>query len=177
MPISHDAKLYASQKHQGMARPNKARQPILHHLEEVASLAATANLPDSAIAASWLHDVIEDTNTTFEDVRRHFGINVAKLVDGLTDPSDYKFLPLKERKKLQADRLKTQINEVKIIKLCDQISNVHSVLEDPPIDWSAEKCLLYIEGAKELADISRGLAPKLDTKFDELYKQKVKYEV
>ncbi len=165
------AKAFVLKKHKHLFRPNKAKQPVIEHLEEVAVLVQRAGGSDNLIAAAWLHDTVEDTETSLDFVRDMFGIDIAEIVDGLTDPPEFAPMPLQERKKRQAERLQTKSNDIKLVKLCDQISNVKSVLIDPPLDWSPEKCLVYVGGARKIADICRGISKDLDDMFDGLYHQ------
>ncbi len=169
MSVVEQARKLALFKHKDLFRPSVSRQPLTEHLAEVADLARGAGLDDDAVAAAWLHDIVEDTDVTIEDITRLFGAEIAHMVDGLTDPPHYVGLPLEERKQAQADRLASKSETVKAVKLCDQISNVRSVLYDPPTDWLLEKSFLYIQGAKKIAGICHGIVPALDEEFSELY--------
>lgn len=160
--LEKTAEEFARSRHQGLCRPNRAQQPCLEHLREVAELTRKAGCSETAIAAAWLHDVIEDTATSLEEVRFIFGDRVAELVDGLTDPPHFSELSLIERKEMQAQRLAQKDDETALIKLCDQISNVRSVLNDPPCDWTSQKSLAYIEGAKKIADVCANRSAYLD---------------
>jgi len=160
------AKLFAQERHANLFRPNKARQPVIEHLAEVAALAEAAGASQEAIAAAWLHDILEDTPTTAQEIHDLFGAAIAALVDGLTDPQSFAALPLAERKKQQTERLKQKDQQVLLVKLCDQISNVRSVLLDPPlVDWDNQKSLAYVEGAKRIADVCQGQSAFLDQQF------------
>lgn len=170
MRLILEAKAFAADKHKDMFRPNRAKQPIVEHLEEVAMLVKGDGGSPEEIAAAWLHDVVEDTPVNLAIIHERFGAKVAEIVDGLTDPDHFEPLPLKERKALQAERLQAKSDQVKRVKLCDQISNVKSVLYDPPLDWSDEKSLHYVKGANEIAKVCFGLSPKLDQAFVELYR-------
>ncbi len=174
MSIVEKARALAHERHAGMCRPNKARQPVIEHLAEVAALAEQAGCSQEAIAAAWLHDSVEDTNTTLSEIATLCGKRVALLVDNLTDPTDFAALPLEIRKEKQAVRLSEKPDEVKIVKLCDQISNVRSVLNDPPCDWSDEKCLIYINGSSRLATLCAGLSANLDELFFDIHKRGIK---
>jgi len=57
------------------------------------------------ITAAWLHDIVEDTDVSMQQVRELFGEDTALLVEGLTDPEEFSDMPLAERKQLQADRI------------------------------------------------------------------------
>lgn len=169
MTIAEKARDFVTVKHSHLFRPNKAKQPIIEHLAEVAGLVEMAGGTDVQIAAAWLHDTVEDTKTTLDMIRQEFGVEIARLVDGLTDPPEFAAMPLAQRKPLQAERLAKKSDEIKLIKLCDQISNVRSVLHDPPSEWDAAKSLAYVTGAQKLAEICAGLSPMLDGLFDEVF--------
>lgn len=106
---------------------------------------------------------------TLDQVGERFGPSVRALVDGLTDPEDFAAKPLEERKRLQAERIRDLSEDVKRIKLCDQLSNVRRVLDRPPHDWSAEEQFTYIQGAHKIVLECRGLWPALDEQFEAAY--------
>ena len=160
---------FAQKWHQGQRRPNQSQQPKIDHMAEVARLVTEAGGTDVEIAAAWLHDVVEDTAVTLSDLRQTFAEDVTIIVDGLTDPPDFAQMPLAQRKAAQVERLKSKTASVKLVKLADQTSNVKSVLQDPPLDWDAQKSLTYIEGAKQIADVCTGLSTYLDELFHRLY--------
>jgi guanosine-3',5'-bis(diphosphate) 3'-pyrophosphohydrolase len=145
--IIQKAKAYALRRHGTQCRPNSSNEPIGIHLAEVASYVADESMDDRVIAAAWLHDAVEDTPASLAEIKENFGPFVASLVDGLTDPLDYAAMGLGQRKLRQAERVARLSDHVKIIKLADQISNLRSVILDPPIDWSPEKAKEYIKGA------------------------------
>ncbi len=167
------ARSFAQDKHKHLFRPNKKQQPVVEHLKEVAMFVQEAGGSDIMIAAAWLHDSVEDTDTTQDEILELFGKDVAVVVDGLTDPVDFAQMPLKERKALQAERLKPKSRDTKIVKLCDQISNVKSVLLDPPIEWTSEKSLNYVVGAKQIADVCLGISDFLDKEFESVYSRAI----
>lgn len=167
--ITELARALASEKHGGMHLHDAARSPMLEHISEVAALVEAQGGSSEMIAAAWLHDVVEDTDVTLEQVGELFGPTVRALVDGLTDPADFAGMPLQDRKQLQAERIRNLSEDIKRIKLCDQLSNVERVLTKPPADWSAEKQFTYIEGARRIVLECRGLWPALDERFDAAY--------
>src|ERR1035437_3050677 len=93
------------------------------HLQEVADLVWASGGSDTEIAAAWLHDSVEDTGTTLLDIKREFGEEVELIVEGLTDLDEFEDLPLAERKKKQAERVKFESDSVKRVKIADQTSN------------------------------------------------------
>jgi len=177
MDIVNQAKIFAEEKHKHLFRSNKEQKPLIKHLEEVAILTKDAGGTEEQIAAAWLHDAVEDTEITIEEIRELFGNSVADIVDGLTDPSDFSGMPLNQRKQMQAERLLLKSDQVKLVKLCDQISNVQSVLVDPPTEWDSAKSLAYVTGAKAIADKCKGLSAFLDNEFENVFtKTVVKYQ-
>lgn len=169
------SKNLAIARHAGQCRPNLVREPKIIHIEEVVQLVAESGGEQDEIVAAWLHDIIEDTDTNIQEIEELFGYEISQLVDGLTDPPEFSSMPLDLRKFQQAQRLLLKGNGVKRIKLCDQISNVRSVVNDPPLDWDDKKCLAYIEGAKKIADVCYGISDCLDNFFKEAYLKKDKY--
>jgi (p)ppGpp synthase/HD superfamily hydrolase len=168
-------KYLAIARHAGQCRPNQSREPKINHIEEVAQLVKESGGNQDEVAAAWLHDIVEDTDTTTDEIEELFGDEIAQLVDGLTDPPEFSSLPLGVRKHQQAQRLLSKSDGVRRVKLCDQISNVHSVINDPPKDWDNKKCLEYIEGAKKIADVCYGVSDYLDALFKEAYLKKDRY--
>lgn len=132
-PVVEKAKLFAWEAHDSIGHRRKyIDAPYAIHLEAVAALVAEVTSDPEVIAAAWLHDVVEDTPATLEDIEREFGARVAALVDELTDvsvPEDGNREVRKTR-----DRLHTAgaSPEAKTIKLADLIDNSRSVMEHDP---------------------------------------------
>jgi GTP diphosphokinase / guanosine-3',5'-bis(diphosphate) 3'-diphosphatase len=144
MTLLHEAKRFALRHHAGLERGNASGEPVVAHLAEVATYVAHEVADGGAetlMAAAWLHDVVEDSAATIDDVRREFGEAVAAIVAGLTDPPDFAAMPMAARKGRQAARVADASSDVRLVKLADQVANIRSVVEDPPIAWSAEDCL------------------------------------
>lgn len=163
------AKQMADEKHAHLHLYNSARSPAIIHIGEVARLVEQHGGNDAMICAAWLHDIVEDTDTTLSDIEDIFGQDVAEIIDGLTDPDHFSAMPLQARKQRQAERVQEKSNAVKIVKICDQTSNVRRVADDPPTDWDTPTKLLYIEGAKIVVDSCKGVHPALDKLFKETY--------
>ena len=115
------AEMFAKTKHGGMTRKDGITQ-YFSHLESVVSYLKSLGVTDEDVLCSgWLHDVIEDTDTTFDELYERFGKKVAVLVSTL---SKDKKLPKKERERLYVEQLKSAPLEAKIIKLCDISDNL-----------------------------------------------------
>src|SRR3970040_613312 len=115
------AEMFAKTKHAGMTRKDGI-SPYFAHPESVVSYLKSLGVTDEDVLCSgWLHDTIEDTDTTFDELYERFGKKVAVLVSTLS--KDRK-LPKKERERLYVDQLKNAPLEAKIIKLCDISANL-----------------------------------------------------
>lgn len=147
------------------------KKPQIHHIQEVADLVWISGGTEDEIIAAWLHDTVEDTDTTLEDIKNHFGEEVTKIVEGLTDYSHFKDLPLQERKALQAERLRTESPSVHRVKIADQTSNIKGLVIDPTSSMTHEECYYYVCGAKLLVDECREISSLLNGLFDEFYKK------
>src|SRR5690349_15829883 len=97
-----EAAEFAAQRHNGMARRRRGNEPYINHLAEVANLLATATDGADAelVAAGWLHDSIEDTDTTRKELAQRFSERVASLVVECTDDMN---LPKAERRRKQIE--------------------------------------------------------------------------
>ena len=162
------AKAFAIKKHATLLRPNKSNEPKIVHLAEVAALVTEYSTCQAVISAAWLHDVVEDTDASLEEIFYLFGSEIYELVKGLTDPLGYEALPLSERKALQVQRVVKLPPSVKAVKLCDQISNIFSVYSDPPSDWDASISYTYIEGAERVGIACRGISSSLDKRLSSI---------
>lgn len=162
---------FADKAHAGHTHSNKANKPYIGHLRETAALVRESGGSVDEICAALLHDSVEDTEVTVEEIERNFNEHIAHLVSELTDPPGASKLPTLERKTNQAERVKQESDEVKRIKLSDQLSNVGIVTHDPPVSWSLQKCKDYIEGARRISVACTGVSDYLDTKFKEAYEK------
>lgn len=163
------AREFAEKAHAGIYRPNRARPPYSVHLQEVAELVKKSGGSDAEIAAGWLHDTVEDTDTTLAMIRQLFGDEVAVIVAGMTDPEDIGKYPTLQRKLIQAERVKTKSDLVKRVKLADGTSNVSACATDPPIKWDRQKTLDYIVGCGVVAHMCRDVSRYLDEQFFKAY--------
>ena len=157
---------FAAARHGGHRRKGLAQEPYVNHLVEVAELVAeaTAGADAALVAAAVLHDVVEDTRTTAEEVRDGFGEDVMALVLEVTDD---KTLPKAERKRQQVVDGPHKSARAKVIKLADKISNVSALLVSPPADWPVERKREYLDWARAVVAGLRGACPRLEAEFDE----------
>ena len=118
------------------------------------------------LAAAALHDTIEDTETTAEELRDVFGDEIATLVLELTDD---KKLPKAERKRLQIEHAHHASQKGALVKLADKICNLRDVATNPPTNWSIEQQREYFEWAKAVVDGLPDVSPELRNLFDAAY--------
>src|SRR3989344_4843848 len=167
------AKALALEAHKGQNRNNQAETPMMEHVSEVASIIDQSGGSKEEGVAAWLHDVVEDTHSVIQDIFDNFGEEVTSIVFGLTDLPEFRNLHTRERKAAQARRIRCLNDSVKRVKLADQISNVGSVAVDPPVNWSRQQCLYYVEGAWQVAYECRGVSGLLDALFAGAYQAAV----
>lgn len=167
LALALEAYAFAEQAHQGQVRANK-KSRLIDHARRVAVLIAEDGESAMLVAAALLHDIVEDTNVTLEDIGHTFGHRMRNLVAGLTDPPAWNDLPLLERKNKQALRLReTDDHDICVIKLADQTDNVESIVEDRP--WSSEQCIEYCQGAMLVAEECFASSPTLAKRFRDSY--------
>ena len=97
MDIKEKAKLFAIQAHMGQIRKNEPDKPMIMHPISVGVLLESFGYDDNVVAAGYLHDVVEDTKYTIEDIKKEFGSDIASLVMGASEPD--KSLSWEERKR------------------------------------------------------------------------------
>lgn len=166
--ISEAADL-AARRHNGMARKGRGNEPYINHLAEVANLLATATegVDAELVAAGWLHDTIEDTDTTREELAQRFSERIASLVTECTDDMS---LPKAERRRLQVLDAPKKSDGAKLIKIADKISNTGARIQTDPSAEEREDLADYIEWATQVVAGCRGGNAWLDERFDDAVK-------
>ena len=124
MELVKNAELFAKNKHSGMMRMDGITT-YSKHLEDVVNRLKSLGITDEELLCEgWLHDVIEDTDTSFDDLFEKFGSKIAVTVLSL---SKDKTLPKKPREQIYVKQLKEASIDAKIIKLCDISANLSSL--------------------------------------------------
>lgn len=145
-PLVASARAFAIAQHDAIQhRRRYTNEPYWHHLAEVAELVAAAGGTSAMIAAAWLHDVVEDTPVTHEQLAEHFPADVCELVAWLTDVSKLTDGNRATRKRIDREHTANAPAEAHTIKLADMISNSRSIIEHDPgfaQVYMAEKRLL-----------------------------------
>jgi (p)ppGpp synthase/HD superfamily hydrolase len=157
---------FAARRHVGTRRKGSDRQPYVNHLAEVAQLLATATHGSDAalVAAGWLHDTIEDTQTSREELAQEFGDDIATLV---VEVSDDKTLPKAERKRLQILHAPNASGRARMLKIADKTSNLRSLISSPPDDWERDRLIDYLDWADQVVAGCRGVNAYLERIYDE----------
>jgi GTP diphosphokinase / guanosine-3',5'-bis(diphosphate) 3'-diphosphatase len=163
-----DALAFAADKHRKQRRKDPEASPYINHpitLAQVLAKEARITNP-TVLAAAILHDTIEDTETTYEELRDRFGKKIAGIV---REVSDDKTLSKVDRKRLQIEHAKDLSRAARLVKLADKISNVRDIASNPPAHWHLERRREYFDWAKKVVDRIRGTNKKLERAFDEAY--------
>jgi guanosine-3',5'-bis(diphosphate) 3'-pyrophosphohydrolase len=167
--ISEAADL-AARRHNGMARKGRGNEPYINHLAEVANLLATATDGADAelVAAGWLHDAIEDSETTREELARSFSDRVASLVVECTDDMS---LPKAERRHRQVIDAPKKSAGAKLIKIADKVSNIGARIHSDPTTEERDDLADYAGWAELVVAGCRGGNVWLDTTFDDMVRR------
>jgi guanosine-3',5'-bis(diphosphate) 3'-pyrophosphohydrolase len=164
------AAAFAAHKHRRQRRKDAETSPYINHPLGLANTLAQAGINDPvALSAALLHDTIEDTDATAEELLQAFGPEIASVVLEVTDD---KSLPKAERKRLQIERAAHLSTAAKLVKLADKISNLRDVSDSPPQDWSIERKREYFDWARQVVDGLRGTHSQLEELFDAEYNRR-----
>ena len=155
---------YAARRHAGQSRDGAAREPYVNHVIEVAARVARSPAADEVLViGALLHDVIEDTEGTAEEIGALFGPAVAALVLEVTDD---KTLPKAERKLRQERDVAGKSGHARRIKLADKAANLAALCDSPPVDWDHARRRAYLDWAERVIAGCRGLDAVLEAAFD-----------
>ena len=164
---------FASWKHRNQTRKSVNKEPYIIHPLRVSELVATLggagdNLP--LLQAAVLHDTVEDTDTSFEELENVFGLKVRRLVE---EVSDDKSLAKEERKRLQIEHAAKKSNEGKILSMADKVANLEDLLTRPngegiPLGWTVDRIQGYCAWALSVAQGLKGQSEELDRRLREL---------
>jgi guanosine-3',5'-bis(diphosphate) 3'-pyrophosphohydrolase len=162
---------FAADKHRDQRRKDAAASPYINHPIALANVLANEGGIDDerVLVAAILHDTIEDTETTPQELIRHFGQEITDIVLEVTDDMA---LPKVERKQHQIDHAPHISRRAKLVKLADKICNLRDVAHAPPPDWSLRRRQEYFDWAKAVIDQLRGAHPGLEHIFDQAYRER-----
>lgn len=161
------AVVFAADRHRHQRRKDAQASPYINHLIEVANvLVNEGGITDLTIlCAAILHDTIEDTQTTADELTALFGPQVTAIVLEVTDD---KALAKHVRKQRQIEHAPHLSTEAQLVKLADKICNLRDMLASPPTDWSAERKQAYFDWAAQVINGVRSVHPGLEAVFDGL---------
>ena len=155
--------VFAVRAHAGTERRGKGFPYIVHPMEAV-EIVATMTKDQELLAAAVLHDTVEDTDTTVEQIRTEFGDRIASLVasesdivvDGVNEEDSWH-----ARKQAAIDRLARASHDAKMVALGDKLSNMRAIARDYAQQGDALWNLFHVKDRKEHEWHYRGLADSL----------------
>ncbi|MCU7892283.1 MAG: HD domain-containing protein [Candidatus Thiodiazotropha sp. (ex Ustalcina ferruginea)] len=156
---------FAARKHRDQRRKDVEASPYINHPITLADILVNEG------GVTDIHDTIEDTDTTVDEIESEFGLVVAGLVMEVTDDNSLSKL---ERKELQIQHAPYLSKKARLVKLADKIANLRDVYQSPPIDWSLQRKQAYFDWAKAVIDGLRGTHDDLEAIFDAVYKNRPK---
>lgn len=161
---------FAANKHRFQKRKDPEATPYINHPIKVTRLLIEkGNVYDiNVLIGAILHDTIEDTKTTKEELMEIFGNEVTSYVIEMTDD---KSIPKAERKRLQIENAPNKSYGAKQIKLCDKICNITDVIHNPPDFWDLQRRKDYLDWAENVVAGLRGINPILEKIFDDKIKE------
>lgn len=125
MDIKEKAKMFAIQAHMGQVRKSEPDKPMIMHPIGVGQLLESFGYDDNVVAAGYLHDVVEDTKYTIEDIEKKFGKDIANLVMGASEPD--KSLSWEDRKRHTIEETKKLPLRNKLVICADKINNLEDL--------------------------------------------------
>ncbi len=163
---------FAARRHAAQRRKGVRAEPYVNHLAEVAvALAEATHGEDPAlVAAGLLHDTLEDTATSREELAAAFGEDIASLVEEVTDD---KSLDRAERKAMQVRTASGKSQRARMIKIADKIANLRSIVESPPVGWSSRRKQEYVAWACEVVAACGPTNTQLERLFEEAMRKAV----
>jgi (p)ppGpp synthase/HD superfamily hydrolase len=161
---------FAAHKHSRQRRKDLDATPYINHpiavAEVLSRIGGISDLP--TLQAAILHDTIEDTETSAQELEDYFGHEVCLLVQELTDD---KRLPKQERKRLQIEHAPNLSTSAKLIKIADKICNVGEITATQPAEWSLQRKLEYLDWAERVVSGCRDCNLELGQHFDAVLKK------
>ena len=156
---------FAAHKHRDQRRKDVEASPYINHpIALFDHLVNVGGITDTVtLCAALLHDTIEDTETSHEELAEAFGTSISNIVAEVTDD---KSLPKPERKQRQIEHAPHLSTRARAVKLADKTCNLTDVAQNPPRDWSEKRRSDYF------IDGLRGEWPQLEAAFDRAYEKR-----
>ena len=158
---------FAAEKHRHQRRKDAHASPYINHPIQLAKLLANeGGIADpDVLCAALLHDTIEDTETTADELRTLFGDAITAIVLEVTDD---KALSKEDRKRFQIEHAPHVSHQAKLVKLADKICNLRDIISSPPAKWSIERKQEYFDWAAKVVAGARDAHPGLAAIFDDV---------
>ena len=157
---------FAADHHRFGRRKGEDASPYINHpIEVAAELAEVGVIDHEVLAAALLHDTLEDTDATPEDLEQNFGSRVRRLVEAVTDDHS---LPKQQRKDQQLAKARDLETEAKLIRVADKICNVRDVGFAPAAGWSLDRRREYLDWTERVVDRCRGHLLPLERRYDDV---------
>jgi len=162
---------FAAHKHRDQRRRNAKASPYINHPIALAdALVNEGGVTEvEVLCAALLHDTIEDTRTTPEELEQAFGPRIASIVLEVTDN---KMLKRLTRKRMQVEHAARASRQAQLVKLADKICNLRDVASHPPAGWDLKRRREYFDWAREVIDRQRGAHPALEAAFEAAFARK-----
>lgn len=159
---------FAAHKHRDQRRKDELASPYINHPIALAEiLVEVGGISDvEVLCAAILHDTVEDTDTSAEELGREFGAAIRDMVMEVTDDTT---LRKAERKLAQVENAGTASHGARLVKLADKISNLRDICTSPPRGWPLERQQEYFDWARSVVDRLRGTHAALEAEFDRVW--------
>jgi GTP diphosphokinase / guanosine-3',5'-bis(diphosphate) 3'-diphosphatase len=156
---------FAAHKHRNQRRKDVDASPYINHPIALAHLlVAEGGVSDTlTLVAALLHDTVEDTDTTYDEIRQRFGKTVADVVLEVTDDTS---LQKSRRKQLQIEHAPHLSKRAALVKLADKTINLRDLAEHPPAGWPVRRKRQYFDWARAVVDGLPPVSRKLRQAFD-----------
>ena len=158
------AAFFSGEKHKKQRRRDADETPYINHPLEVAYiLLEEGGITDApTLAAALLHDTLEDTDTTREELAMIFGHEISNLVVELTDLDSV--LP-DQKKQRELERAYNLSDKAKRVKIADKTANIRDLATMPPKNWDIKRQIEYFNFAKKIAEATASASPELEKVF------------
>jgi guanosine-3',5'-bis(diphosphate) 3'-pyrophosphohydrolase len=158
---------FSADKHRDQRRKDTRQSPYINHPIELAETLWEIGgvREDVPLIAAILHDTIEDTETTPDEIRALFGEEILSVVLEVTDD---KSLPSQKRKQLQIEHAPHISRAAKLVKLADKICNLNDLIHSPPRMWTLGRRQEYLLWTEQVVAGLRGTNTALENRYDEL---------
>ena len=154
---------FSALKHQNQKRKDGKTPYVIHPISVAMILSEIGVIEDKEIlSAALLHDTIEDTDTTADEIDKEFGSKVRSIVQ---EPTDNMELSYSERKQFQIDHAPNLSMEATLVKIADKISNVTDLINEKPLDWDDSRCKEYVDWAEAVINRCQKVNIKMEEHF------------